>query len=208
VPKEKNKKQANTTRRDFLKRTGTLGAAALAGAAGLLTDAKDAQAKDAQAKVTWAEWFQDNFQLMTDEEKKECIARLEKRYTEEFGKKTTVANTPPIEKVLFGYALNIQKCIGCRRCVYACVKENNQSRHDSQIHWIRVIRMEKGKFSAEDLDKGYPISRLVETLINPRALPWRANTTTSPIRYPNPTIFISRSSASSVKNRPVSRSVP
>jgi Fe-S-cluster-containing dehydrogenase component len=32
--------------------------------------------------------------------------------------------------VLFGYALNIQKCIGCRRCVKACVQENNQSRCD------------------------------------------------------------------------------
>ena len=32
--------------------------------------------------------------------------------------------------------------MGCRRCVYACVHENNQSR-DPQIHWIRVLEMKK-----------------------------------------------------------------
>ena len=40
--------------------------------------------------------------------------------------------------VLFAYALDISRCIGCRRCVYACVEENNQSR-DPQVHWIRVL---------------------------------------------------------------------
>jgi molybdopterin-containing oxidoreductase family iron-sulfur binding subunit len=46
--------------------------------------------------------------------------------------------------VVFGYALDLSRCIGCRRCVYACVKENNQSR-DPQIHWIRVLQMDKDK---------------------------------------------------------------
>ena len=34
------------------------------------------------------------------------------------------------------------RCVGCRRCVYACVNENNQSR-DPQIQWIRVLKMNK-----------------------------------------------------------------
>ncbi|MEE9613795.1 MAG: 4Fe-4S dicluster domain-containing protein [Thermodesulfobacteriota bacterium] len=98
---------------------------------------------------------------MTEDEKKDAIDRLETRYTEEYGKKTTVDGIPAKEGVLFGYALNIQKCIGCRRCVHACVKENNQSRHHpdgeaTEIQWIRVIRMEKGNFSESDMDKGYP----------------------------------------------------
>jgi molybdopterin-containing oxidoreductase family iron-sulfur binding subunit len=59
--------------------------------------------------------------------------------------------------VLFGYALNIQKCIGCRRCVKACVQENNQSRGDKQeIEWIRVLKMEKGAFTPEKMKRGYP----------------------------------------------------
>ncbi len=56
----------------------------------------------------------------------------------------TVADTPALPGVQFAYALDISRCIGCRRCVYACVEENNQSR-DPQIHWIRVHSMEKEK---------------------------------------------------------------
>jgi molybdopterin-containing oxidoreductase family iron-sulfur binding subunit len=151
--KSEDKAGKELTRRDFLKKSGVVSAASIAGAAGLLADTDDAQ-----ARVTWGEWFQDHYRLMTDEEKKESIARLEKRYTEEFGKKTTVADTPAQKGVLFGYALNIQKCTGCRRCVHACVKENNQSRHDPELQWIRVLRMEKGRFafSQDKLDKGYP----------------------------------------------------
>ena len=146
-----------TSRRDFLKKTGKkAGTVAFAGAAALLSGSTEAE-----AKLHWAEWFQTNYRLMTDKEKEESIARLETRYSEEYGKETKVDGIPPIPGVLFGYALNIQKCIGCRRCVHACVKENNQSRYDetgkaSEIQWIRVIRMEKGRFSSGDMDKGYP----------------------------------------------------
>lgn len=136
------------SRRDFLK---DMGVAGMAGAAALLTNSDDAE-----AKATWAEWFQKNYRLMTEEEKKDAIARLEERHSEEYGKKVTVDGAPAIPGVLFGYALNIQKCIGCRRCVHACVRENNQSRNNPEVQWIRVIRMEKGNFLPENMDKGYP----------------------------------------------------
>lgn len=150
---EKEQEEKDKSRRDFLKdmAAGTLSAATLAGAASLLTNSDDAE-----AKATWGEWFQKNYRLMTDEEKKDSIDRLEKRYSEEYGKPVTVDGTPAQPGVLFGYALNIQKCIGCRRCVYACVKENNQSRDNPEIHWIRVIKMEKGKFSLDKMNQGYP----------------------------------------------------
>ena len=54
-----------------------------------------------------------------------------------------MSNDPPIEGVVFGYALNISKCKGVRRCVEACVAENNQSR-DSQIQYIRVLELDYG----------------------------------------------------------------
>ena len=110
------------------------------------------------ADVTVAEFFQGHFILMSDEEKKQAIARLEKRYSAQYGKKTTVSDAPAPERVLFGYALDISKCIGCRRCVHACVKENNQSRHDPEVQWIQVMKMPKGNisFTADQLDKGYP----------------------------------------------------
>lgn len=152
-------KKEDKSRRDFMKDAGLLSASAIAGAAALLSGSDDAE-----AKTTLAEHLQKNYRLMTDAEKKEAVKRLEKRYSEEFEKSVTVGIEPSIENVLFGYALNIQKCIGCRRCVHACVKENNQSRHDpegnaTEIQWIRVIRMEKGNFSSEYMNKGYPNSK-------------------------------------------------
>ena len=143
-----------------------------------------ANTDDAQAKSSWAEWFQGNYRLMTDEEKKEAAQRLEKRYSEEFGKNVTVDTTEAEDGVLFGYALNIQKCIGCRRCVKACVRENNQSRNDAQIEWIRVIRMEKGSFDAGKMDQVFlqiTAYRLAATPIDQPVWFWRDNTTTSRI---------------------------
>ena len=149
---KKERDDGEETRRDFLK---NMGVATVAGAVAL-----SAVPADAEAKTTLAEHLQPHFVLMTDEQKKECIERLEKRYTEEYEKKTTVAVTPAMKDVLFGYALNISKCIGCRRCVNACVTENNQSRHDPEVQWIRVLKMPKGvfSFSADKLDQGYPKS--------------------------------------------------
>lgn len=56
----------------------------------------------------------------------------------------TVSGVGPQPGVEFAYALDISRCIGCRRCVYACVEENNQSR-SPELHWIRVLSMEKEK---------------------------------------------------------------
>jgi molybdopterin-containing oxidoreductase family iron-sulfur binding subunit len=149
---EKPESKAGSSRRGFLKEAGGLSMASLMGTAALLT-----HSDNAQAKTEWAEWFQKNYRLMTEEEKAQAKARLERRYSEEYGKRVTVDTTPAKEGVLFGYALNIQKCIGCRRCVKACVEENNQSRGGAQsIEWIRVIKMEKGTFSPEKMNQGYP----------------------------------------------------
>lgn len=140
------------SRRGFLKGASTLSVTSLLGTAALMTASDDARANN-----EWAEWFQGNYRLMTDAEKAEARARLEKRYSREYGKKVTVDGTPAQEGVLFGYALNIQKCIGCRRCVKACVEENNQSRGEGkEIEWIRVLKMEKGTFSADKMKQGYP----------------------------------------------------
>jgi len=141
----------SSSRREFIKDAG-LSVASLMGTAALLTGSDNAQ-----ANTEWGEWFQGNYRLMSDEEKKEALDRLERRYSKEYGKKVTVDGTEAADGVLFGYALNIQKCIGCRRCVKACVQENNQSRGDEQeIEWIRVMKMEKGEFEADKMNQGYP----------------------------------------------------
>ena len=59
----------------------------------------------------------------------------------------------PQQGVKFAYALNLSKCIGCRKCVHACVEENNQHRgteeRGDQIEYIRVLEMEKGSLDLE-----------------------------------------------------------
>ena len=73
---------------------------------------------------------------------KQLIAEMEREYSTKYGKAVAVSDAGPLPGVLFGYALDISRCIGCRRCVYACADENNQSR-DPQVHWIRVLQMDK-----------------------------------------------------------------
>jgi len=84
----------------------------------------------------------ERFVELSSQRKEEILREFEAEYSERFGKDVSVSNTAPMEGVEFAYGLDIARCVGCRRCVYACVHENNQSR-DPQIHWIRVLRMEK-----------------------------------------------------------------
>ena len=75
---------------------------------------------------------------------KDAIREMERRYAQQFGAAVTVSDAKPLPGVEFAYALDLSRCVGCRRCVYACVDENNQSR-DPQVQWIRVFQMDKGK---------------------------------------------------------------
>ena len=110
-------------------------------------------ASNASASV-WEAFFQKNFRELDKEELTQVLTRLENEYSKEFGKQVTVKATPPLEGVKFGYGLDLSRCIGCRRCVYACVQENNQSR-DPQIHWIRVMQLEKEKGVALEYAEHY-----------------------------------------------------
>jgi molybdopterin-containing oxidoreductase family iron-sulfur binding subunit len=90
------------------------------------------------------EFLQKHFREMTQEEKKRVVRRLEEKYLRKYGKAIHVSTEPAPAGVLWGYGLDLSRCIGCRRCVYGCVKENNQSRVNPQLQWIRVVRLKKG----------------------------------------------------------------
>ncbi|UCG38068.1 MAG: 4Fe-4S dicluster domain-containing protein [bacterium] len=126
------------TRRSLLK-GAALGAAALA-----------LPGRDASASI-WEAFFQKHFRELNDQEMQKILSRLEREYGEEYGKDFSISASKPLPGVLFGYGLDISRCIGCRRCVYACVEENNQSR-DPQIHWITVLRFRQGDKWVNDLE--------------------------------------------------------
>ena len=86
--------------------------------------------------------FRKHFRELDADEKRRLVAHIERRYQKKSGVKIKVGAEPPLEGVVFGYALDLARCIGCRKCVYACVKENNQSR-DPQVHYIRVLEIPK-----------------------------------------------------------------
>ncbi|MCG6537522.1 MAG: 4Fe-4S ferredoxin, partial [Syntrophales bacterium LBB04] len=93
------------TRRDFLK---TMSMGAMAGLSlGSLSSC---------SKTEVEEFLQKRFREMSAEEKKQVIARLEDTYFKKYGKRFNISTQPAENNVLWGYALDIARCIGCRRC--------------------------------------------------------------------------------------------
>jgi molybdopterin-containing oxidoreductase family iron-sulfur binding subunit len=135
------------SRRKFLRGAATTVAAAAGAAAGV---PGAAEAFDLES------FFQKHFREMSEEELQELTERLARKYTQKYGKEFRVDATGPLDGVVYGYGLDISRCIGCRRCVYACVEENNQSR-DPEIHWIRVLEFEREHaVRGLDLEEGNP----------------------------------------------------
>lgn len=135
----------NYTRREFIR---NLSVTALAGLSlPLLSSCSPEEAED---------FLQKHFLEMTEEEKKQVIAKLERRYLEQYGRKFQISTHEALPETLWGYGLELSRCIGCRRCVYACAQENNNSRYARQLHWIRVLRLKRGNLiNLEDSEHYY-----------------------------------------------------
>jgi Fe-S-cluster-containing dehydrogenase component len=136
-------------RRDFLK--GAASAAALGGAAMLTGCGTEALGANDEFKLRFKEFFKKNYRLMTPEEKKETIQRLERLAKIRKGVDIQMSSAEPIDGVLFGYAFNVTRCEGYMECVAACVKENNLDRK-SNTQYIRIFEMEHGQMSPESGD--------------------------------------------------------
>jgi len=142
----KERPQRGKSRRDFLKSAATVGAGAAVGAPAVAS----------AIEFDFETFMQKNFRELSDEELQGVLKRLERKYSEKYGKDVEVSAIGPMDGVLFGYGLDISRCIGCRRCVHACVKENNQSR-DPEIQWIRVLEFERSAMlRGINLEEGNP----------------------------------------------------
>ena len=100
------------------------------------------------------EFLQQHYERLTPPQMEKVLARIEREIKRDYHVDAEVKDTKPIPGVQFAYALNIGRCIGCRRCVYACMHENNQSR-DPQIQYIRVLELEKGSMDIEKANHYY-----------------------------------------------------
>ncbi|MDO8803733.1 MAG: 4Fe-4S dicluster domain-containing protein [Elusimicrobiota bacterium] len=137
---------SGVTRRQFLAVAAAGAAAAAAAALSPL--------KDLTQIPTLRQFLQKHYTELTPEEKKEILGRISAEVREKYGVTPHLTAQPPLDGVQFAYALNMGRCIGCRKCVYACVNENNQSR-DPQIHYISVLEMEKGAVNVETSNTDY-----------------------------------------------------
>ena len=149
--KAENKK---LTRRRLLKKIGITGVSGVAVASGTALAAQVTEDGVEEFSDSLASLFQTHYRRMSPEEVEATIARLQRKTKRKYGKNISIATTPPLPNVLFGYALNISKCKGYRKCVDACVEENNQGR-DTQIQYIRVLEMERGSMNLEESNHYY-----------------------------------------------------
>ena len=76
------------------------------------------------------------------------LERIRTEVEERYEVRPELRDVKPMDGVEFGYALNLGRCIGCRKCVHACVAENNQSR-SPEIQYIRVLEMPRGSIDIE-----------------------------------------------------------
>jgi len=95
-------------------------------------------------KKTVERLLRKHFTELSPAEVDKLLREVEEDNLKKYGKSGKVGAKPAMPGVLFAYALDLSRCIGCRRCVHACVKENNQSR-DPEIQWIRVLQFPKEK---------------------------------------------------------------
>jgi len=100
------------------------------------------------------EFLQKHYKEMSAEDMEQALARISAKVKERYDVAPMLRDVRPKEGVEFVYALNLSRCIGCRKCVHACVEENNQSR-TPELQYIRVIEMQRGSIDMETGNHDY-----------------------------------------------------
>ncbi len=140
-----NQERGAISRRNFFR--GALGAAG--GMAAVTTALKPLLDLDT-SELTLERFLQKHYKQMTPADMDGVLARIRGEVEKRYQVRPELRDVKPIDGVEFGYALDLSRCIGCRKCVHACVAENNQSR-SPEIQYIRVLEMPRGTV---DLEKG------------------------------------------------------
>jgi Fe-S-cluster-containing dehydrogenase component len=140
-----------TTRRTHLKVLGaTLGTAAFAHAVAPLAQWT--------ADLDLDEFLQKHYRELSPDELREVLRMHEESVKQSHGVDVHIDDVRPQPGVVFGYALNLSICNGCRKCAEACHHENNHDRRTNQSY-IRVFEMTKGSidFSQGTTDYDHPV---------------------------------------------------
>lgn len=144
-----------SSRRTFLKSAAAVsGLAAIAAALEPLRHLQDFTSVE--------EFLQKHYHELTPAEMAATLRRIQAQVKDRHGVDATVRDVKPMDGVEFVYALNLTRCIGCRKCVHACVAENNQSRNPA-IEYIRVLKMPQGTFDLEQGEHNYDAGSVPES---------------------------------------------
>ncbi len=139
---------APLTRRSFLK-AGIVAATLTTGGAMVLSPLRELD-----QSLSIDEFLQRHYEQLTPQQMEKILARIKREIKRDYEVEADVRDIKPMPGVEFAYALDLGRCIGCRRCVYACMDENNTSR-DPEIQYIRVLEMGKGSMDVEKSNHYY-----------------------------------------------------
>jgi len=139
----------DVTRRGFL--SGCVAAAGGATAlAAALSPLKDIDKDD----YSFEKFLQKHYKELTPGEMEDVLTRIRAEVEKRHAVTPDLGDAKPMDGVEFVYGLHLGRCIGCRRCVHACVQENNQSR-SPEIQYIRVLEMPRGSVDVEQANHHY-----------------------------------------------------
>lgn len=136
-------------RRTFLK-AGVGAAVTLGATAGLIEPLR--RLEDG---VSLSSTFQAHYTELTPDMLDRIMKRIEDEIERVYGATVEVKDYKPMHGVEFAYALNISRCVGSRRCVYACMRENNISPDHPEMSYIRVLEMDNDTLNLEEGDPQY-----------------------------------------------------
>ena len=105
------------TRRGFLRK----GAVAATGAAAVAAALSPLRGISPEDVPSLERLLQKHYKEMSADEMKAVLDRIAREVEKRYAVHPRVTDVKPMTGIEFVYALNISRCIGCRRCVHACV---------------------------------------------------------------------------------------